>query len=189
MGRIDRVVLWAICGVSLLAVAALALVYANDWWLSGVVTASIVGWLAALLAAMYSHPQRRPLVAGAVIASLLYVTLALGPWFRVQVGPWLLTSQALAYVEAHWLGRQPQPPQQVLSAYPVLTDSGYVSATNYLLTPTSSPAIWTTTAPAASQFVQIGHWLCGWIAALAGAILARWTARRGPVNSRGEDAA
>jgi len=185
MGRIRRIVPWAIGGIAFVTLAALALYYANDWWLSGVVTASILAWLAGVLAAIYSRPGQRALVLGAVIASFLYVLFALGPWVRGQVGPWLVTTQALVHVETKWIGRQPQPPgqiQQVWTTYPVLMDSGYsnVNSLQYVVTPTGSNGLWST-APLpgpTSRFVEIGHWLCGWLAAGAGGFAAAWIARR-----------
>jgi hypothetical protein len=182
MGRIDRLVLWIIGGVCFAAIAGLALYYANDWWLSGVVTASILVWLSGLLAAIYSRPERRALVVGAVLASFLYLLFALGPWFRGQVGPWLLTTQALVHVETKWLGRQPAQPnqqQQIWTTYPVWMDSGYINTSSYVLAPGGS-GLWTsaTVAPLASRFVEIGHWLCGWLAAAAGGFAAAWLARR-----------
>jgi hypothetical protein len=178
VGRIDRLVLRIIGGVSFLLIAGLALVYANDWWLSGVMTASIVCWLAGVLAAIYCPPEPRPALVGAIVFGLLYVTLALGPWFRGQVGPWLVTSQALTHVETKWLGRQPQVQPQQVWTYPVLSD---VSGSAYITTGGSS-TIWlgsqpTASVPAASRFVEIGHWLCGWIAAAVGAGAAAWMSR------------
>ncbi len=184
MGRIDRLVLWAIGGMSFMALSAAGLVYANDWWLSGLVTVSILCWLAGVLAAIYSRPQQRPALVGAVLVSLLYVTLALGPWFRVQVSPWLLTSQALVHVETKWLGRQPQPPQQapqVWTSYPVLLDSGTINLTSTITTPTSLITAPAMPAGGSSPFVAVGHWLCAWLAAGAGAIAAGRISRRSRV--------
>jgi hypothetical protein len=184
MGRIDRVVLWAIGGLSFSGLAAAALIYANDWWLSSLVTLSILGWLAGVLAAIYSSPERRPALVGAVVAALLYVTLALGPWFRMQVGPWLLTSQALVHVETRWLGRQSQPPPQVWTSQPILMGSGDINintsyiTSSYVPTPAGFSTVWTTPSVATSQFVSVGHWLCGWIAAAVGAIAAGRIAHR-----------
>jgi hypothetical protein len=118
MGGSRRKLLWALIGTGFLVVAGLALFYANDWWLSGVMTVSIVAWLTGVLAAIYSRPERRAVVIGAVLAGFLYVLFALGPWFRVHVGPWLLTSQALVHVETKWLGRQPQVQQVTYTAVP-----------------------------------------------------------------------
>ncbi len=178
MGRIDRVVLWVIVGISFAAVGAAALVYANDWWLSGLVTGSIFCWLTGVLAAIYIRPERRPVLVGAVVASLLYVVLALGPWFRVQVGPWLLSTQALVHVETRWLGRAASPPPaaQIVTTYPVLLDSGWNDSNSFILTgPT--PAWTPVPATVSSRFVEIGHWLSGWIAAALGAVAAGWISR------------
>src|SRR5687768_17280396 len=71
MRRILPTLPWVIGGIAFVAVAVLALYYVNDWWLSGVVTASILAWLAGVLAAIYSRP--RAFVVGAVIAGFLYV--------------------------------------------------------------------------------------------------------------------
>ena len=181
MGRIDRIVLRIIGGVSFLLIGGLALAYANDWWLSGVMTASILCWLAGVLAAIYCPPERRPVLVGAITLALLYVTLALGPWFRGHVGPWLVTSQALTHVETKWLGRQPQVQQQQVFTYPVLSD---ISGSAYITTGGSS-TIWlgsqqTTTVPTPSRFVEIGHWLCGWIAAAIGGLAAARMSRVRP---------
>ncbi len=188
MGRIDWLVLRVIFAVGFVAVAALALIYANEWWLSGVLTVSILCWLGGVLAAIYSRAERRPALVGAVVVALLYVTLALGPWFRVQVGPWLVTSQALAYVEMKWPGReQPQTQQQqIVTSYPVFMDSGVVLNSSYIVsTPTgTNTVVWTTpqtpSASIASRFVAIGHWLCGWIAAAIGGLAAAWISRVRP---------
>lgn len=182
MSRIDRTVLWILVGVAFLGLAAAALYYANDWWLSGIMTASIVAWLTGVLAAIYGRPDRRAVVVGAVLASFLYVLFAVGPWFRAHVGPWLLTSQALVQIEAKWLGRQPQVQQISYTAMPspttvygstggtVLTVPQVSSGTTFALAttfvPNSNPA-----------FVILGHWLCGWIAAAAGALTAMWMTR------------
>jgi hypothetical protein len=185
VGRIDRLVLRIVIVIGFLAIAALALIYANDWWLSGIMTASILCWLSGLLAAIYSRPEQRPVRVGALVFSLLYVALALGPWFRGQVGPWLVTSQALTHVETKWLGRQPPQPvqQQIVTSYPVLMDSGFAAINTGYVT-SGSTAVWTVaqppSAPPASRFVDTGHWLCGWLAAVIGGIAAGWIARRRP---------
>jgi hypothetical protein len=188
MQRIHRIVLWALGGITFVAVGGLALAYANNWWLSGVVTASILAWLTGVLAAIYSRPQRRALVVGAVIAGFLYVLFALGPWFRGQVGSWLVTTQALVHVETKWLGRQPvQPPQaqQIFTTYPVqmdLTGSGYMVGPQWVVSPAGATGIWMPNTVAAAvpptHFVEIGHWLCGWLAAGIGGVAAAWIARR-----------
>jgi hypothetical protein len=170
-------------GLLLVAVGGSALYFANDWWLSGVMTVSIGLWLTGLLAAIYSQSQYRPAVIGAVLAGFLYVLFALGPWFRVHVGPWLLTSQALVHVETKWLGRQPPAQQQQLAftnvALPnsfILSGSGTVTMPQVL---TSSTTALVATAGVAHNgpFLVLGHWLFGWTAAGVGAFAATWMAR------------
>ena len=188
MGRIDRTVLWIVTGASFLGFAAAALYFANDWWLSGVVSASVVVWLAGVLAAIYGRPERRAVVVGAVLASFLYVLFALGPWFRTSVGPWLLTSQALVQIESKLLGRQPQVQQMTYTAVPSPPPPAYIggyggSGTVVLapqLSSGSTLALVGALAPSASPaFMTLGHWLCGWLAAAGGALAAAWITRRG----------
>jgi hypothetical protein len=178
-----RSLAWIAVGALLVAVAGSAFYFANDWWLSGIMTVSIVAWLTGLLAAIYGRAERRPAVMGAVLAGFLYVLFALGPWFRVHVGPWLLTSQALVHVETKWLGRQQQAQQQLAFtnvAVPgntvVLSGSGTVTLPQVL-----SSATMALVAPAGAQngsILVLGHWLCGWLAAGLGAMAAAWMARR-----------
>ena len=193
MGRFRRYWPALAAGAVLAIVASLALWYANDRWLSGVVTASVIAWLAGLLALMLGGTSHRPAVVGAVLAGFLYVLFALGPWFRVHVGPWLLTSQALVHVETNWLGRQPQVVQQlaftnVQQPYPLSwvygTGSGLVAQpqSGVLIQPQITAGqtfalVGSTGFAGHGQFVAVGHWLCGWLAAGLGAIAAAWIAR------------
>lgn len=188
MGRIDRIVLWIVVAVSFLGFAAAALYFANDWWLSGVVTASVFTWLAGVLAVIYGRPERRAVVLGAVLASFLYVLFAIGPWFRVHVGPWLLTSQALVQFESKLLGRQPQVQQITYTAVPSPTTL-YGSAGSTVLTLPQVATSGATFALAATivpnsnpSFVVLGHWIFGWIAAGSGALAAAWMTRRTKVQ-------
>ena len=182
-----RIWLWGAIGTGFLALAGLALYYANDWWLSGVMTVSIVAWLTCILAAFYSRPGQRAAMVGAVLAGFLYVLFALGPWFRFHVGPWLLTSQALVHVETKWLGRQSQLQQQLAftnlaSPYGgglFVSGSGTVTMPQALTT-TTTALIASTGVAQNGPFLVLGHWLFGWLAAGLGAIAAAWMSRRQP---------
>jgi hypothetical protein len=167
--------------LALPALAGASLYYANDWWLSGVMTVSIVVWLTGVLAAIYRPATNRAAIIGAVLAGFLYVLLALGPWFRVHVGPWLLTSQGLVHVETRWLGRQPQSQQQLAfttngNPY-TLAVTGSGAATWQQVMAGSTLAVVNTPTAGGSTFLQVGHWLCGWLAAGLGAIAAIWLSR------------
>lgn len=181
LGR--RGLVWMTLSLLLVGLGAAALYYANDLWLSGVMTVSVFAWLTGLLAVIYSRPERRPAIVGAVLASFLYVLFALGPWFRVHVGPWLLTSQALVQVETRLLGRQPQVQQLAYTALPYpATVYSSAGSTALNISQVASGATFTlvgTTSLAYSQsFVILGHWLCAWPAAGLGAVVAGWIARR-----------
>jgi len=181
MGGSRRKLLWALIGTGYLVVAGLALLYANDWWLSGVMTASIVAWLTGVLAAIYSRPERRAVVLGAVLAGFLYVLFALGPWFRVHVGPWLLTSQALVHVETKWLGHQLQVQQLAYTGvpYPVTayTSTGSTALTLSQVSGTTLALVGAKSPSYSRSFVVLGHWLFGWLAAGLGAAVATWMTR------------
>ena len=187
--------LWASAGASaFLIFAAGALLYGNDWWLSGIVTVLILAWLAGVLAAIYAPPGRRATILGAVVCSFLYMLLALGPWFSGSVGPWLLTTRVLTTLETNWLLREPQSQvaYQLVPSYP----SGYAgygySGGGTMISPTSTmPGVgFVTTYPVMnsyvpvasgpSNFVATGHWLCGVLAAGVGALVAAWISRRKP---------
>src|SRR5262245_54347086 len=183
MGFGRRALAWAGIAVLFLVASGLALYYVNAWWLSGVMTVSIVAWLAGVLAAIYSRPERRSVVIGAVLASFLYVLFALGPWFRVNVGPWLLTSQALAHVETKWLGRSTAE-QQLVTLYNTVAPSGLAfdltgtALVSGLVTQPAGSISMTVPLAQQSSFIVLGHWLCGWLAAATGALAASWMARR-----------
>jgi hypothetical protein len=181
MGSVDRKVAWICAGFIALAALLAILYFANEWWLSGVVTASLVCWLAGVLAAVYARPGRRPVLVCALAASFLYVLLALGPWFRTNVGPWLLTTRGLAALERQVFGGT----QQAEAAYQVLpyinpfppvnigiVGSGVMDGSVFnqpsFITPITTP----------STRVMLGHWLCGWIAAAVGGGAAWWIVRR-----------
>jgi len=193
--------LWAAAGASaFLIFTAGALLYGNDWWLSGIVTVLILVWLAGVLAAIYAPPGRRAPILGAVVCGFLYILLALGPWFGGAVSPWLLTTRVLTTLETKWLLREPQQ-QVVYQVMPAPFYSGGYSGIGYtggssVLMPTSTMpgSGFVTYAPmnsyvpvasGPSTFVATGHWLCGVLAAGVGALAAVWISRRKskPVSS------
>jgi hypothetical protein len=197
MGRTDRRVLATLGAVVAIGAAGAILYFANLWWLSGIVTLSIGMWLAGVLAALYGDAARRPAIVAALAASLLYVTFALGPWFRSQVSPWLLTTRGLAALE-HRVFKRPQAdtfltyamqPNPYVSTgstipmggWPAGGDSTMITTTNV-----SGSVVWalpTANIPPAADLpattlVQVGHWLCAWIAAGIGAVAVTWARRR-----------
>ena len=100
--------LWAIGGIGFVAIGAAALVYANDWWLSGVVTGSILCWLTGVSGGDI-QPARAAAGAGGCGRGVayLYVLARRRAVVSRPGGPWLLTTQALVHIETKWLGREP----------------------------------------------------------------------------------
>ncbi len=181
LGR--RGLVWMALSLLLVGLGAAALYYVNDWLLSGVMTVSVCAWLTGLLAVIYSRPERRAVVIGAVLAGFLYVLFALGPWFRIHIGPWLLTSQALVHVETKWLGRQPQVQQlafaNVANPYINFVPGGTGTVTMpQVFTGTTLTVVGSSGSAQHGPFLVMGHWLFGWLAAGTGAIVAGWMARR-----------
>ena len=183
MTSTNRRLLYLVFIAAALALSGTALVYANPWWLSGIMTVSIACWLAGLLLAIYTpHPQRAT-AAGALACSFLYVLLATGPWFETHVGSWLLTTRGLVAIDEHVLGHQQQP--QGVYQVPTVTNWGYTTTINGIYTMSPTPSLWTTPqTPAPSSFVAIGHWLFAWFSAAIGGFVARRIAcRRKPASS------
>jgi hypothetical protein len=192
--------LFTLAGVfAFLIFAAAALLYGNDWWLSGLATAAFIAWLAGVLAAVYAPVQRRPAVVGGLVVSFLYILLALGPWFSSTVGPWLVTTRAFSHIETKWLAREPQVTYQTVpvTTYPYMGGSsiwtstslpgGYTGGmTGFYPGYIASPSVVTVpTGP--STFVTTGHWLSAIVAAAIGALAAGWIARRSRRRAHGEN--
>jgi hypothetical protein len=118
--------------------------------------------------------------------------LALGPWFSANVSPWLLTTRALATLEAIVPNREQQQQQHVVyqtlapAYYPgsTIPAGGWTGGTGWGW-PQSIQGYITTTVPTTSAlagpttFVAIGHWLFAAVAAAVGAGAAAWISRRG----------
>jgi hypothetical protein len=182
-----------------LLVSVLLLFYGNDWWLSGLVTLTVLVWLAGLLVVLFQQGRLRAAATGAVIASAAYWLLALGPWFGTTVGPTLLTSRGLSQLDLLLHG----PPQQTQAlawqTYPqaqaiYMTGSGI--ATPGGLPTTSLGFTNTTMVPAGNGLLPtFGHWSLIWLCAGVGgcaAFLMHWRAEKksprppGPTAQAGE---
>jgi hypothetical protein len=183
MGPIDRKVLSVLVGVFVCLMALGMLYYANDWWLSGIMTVSIVCWLAGVLWVIHGPAERRTVLMAALAAGFLYILLALGPWFRANVGPWLLTTRALVSIETNLIGRQ--QPQQLQALYQLPNNPYAGGVSNYpvysggantvvLTVPTATA---TDAGLVPSHVVSIGHWLFAWVATGVGGCAAWWIVR------------
>jgi hypothetical protein len=185
----ERSVIGLFGGLGLVGFALVVMAYANDWWLSGIMTASIVAWLAGILLAIYCRPGERVLALGGVIAGFLYILMALGPWFQANVSPWLLSTRAFAYIETQLLHREPSSAgaYQTVVAPPAYS-GGWATTTPVY----SNPGVWTSypamssatylvnvpTTSGPSAFAAVGHWLTAWVCAGIGALAAGRISRR-----------
>lgn len=170
---IDRRLLYLAVGVGGLGLGLLTFLYANSWWLSGLITLSIGCWLAGVLLAAYTPRDRRAAPLGALICSFLYLLLVGGPWFGQHVGPWLLTTRALVAIDTHLLGHQQPPALTTAPATSWIYSTGY----NTSWTVPQQPAYWPIPVAVSSTVVG-GQWLLAWCAAAIGGLVARWLARR-----------
>lgn len=175
--------------------AALLLLYGNDWWLSGLTTLTVLAWLAGLLVVIYQQGGIRAAATGAVIASAVYWMLTLGPWFSTNVGPTLLTSRLLTQVEPLLRGNVTQT--QVLTwatplSAPVYSTgsggsysgSGAISGQIVYSSPPPTTFVATPFPLPASVFQQFGHWLFLWLLAAVGGcaalLMQKWSRQRKP---------
>jgi hypothetical protein len=182
-------------GFACVGLAIAATVYANPWWLSAIMTVSIAAWLAGVAWTIYCRPGERSMALGAVIASFLYVLLAVGPWFQTNVGPWLLTSRAFAYIETKWLGRELPPTmvyQTLAAPYPSSGTVGWNPGFNQPVVWNSYPSMGsatylvsvpTTSGP--STLAAVGHWLSAWVCGGIGALAALWMSQRSARGAAG----
>jgi hypothetical protein len=194
--RLQRRERWLIglaAGASCVGFVLVALAYANEWWLSAIMTASIAAWLAGVVWAVYCRPGERVLALGAVIAGFLYILLALGPWFQTNIGPWLLTTRAFHYLETKWL-KPDSPPQGMTFNVPWFYSGGYGDPNSIFISgsgvmpgyPQMGGATYVVNTPTVSgpsAFAAVGHWLAAWACAGGGAVVAGWIARRRNVSS------
>ena len=173
---IDRRLLYFAISVGCLGGAAVTLVYANAWWVSGLVTLSIGCWLSGVLWTVYAPREQRVAPLGALVCSFLYLLLAVGPWCEQHVGTWLITTRALVAIDTQLLGHQPPP--QVAPQTNWVYASGLMNSTVVPWTMPPQPPV-----EATSPTVTVGQWLCAWCAAAVGAFAALWIARRARTES------
>ena len=96
--------------IAVAAVACAALARPSYLWHSTIVTATVVAMMGMLIAAIVGRERARPFAVGWLLLSVGYLAVVLGPWTSTQVAPQLLTTKALAKLEARWHADQPSPP-------------------------------------------------------------------------------
>ncbi|HZL89872.1 MAG TPA: VCBS repeat-containing protein [Pirellulaceae bacterium] len=96
--------------IAVAAVACAALARPSYLWHSAIVTATVIAMMGMLIAACVGSERARPFAVGWLIIAIGYLAIVLGPWTATQVAPQLLTTKALANLEARWHATEPSPP-------------------------------------------------------------------------------
>ena len=96
--------------IAVSAVACAALARPSYLWHSGIVTFVVSVMTAMLIAAIVDHQRTRAFAVGWLLFAIGYLAVVLGPWTGAQIAPQLLTTKALANLEAKWHADQPSPP-------------------------------------------------------------------------------
>ena len=195
-GTLLILALAGVCGI----LAALVW-FANDWVVSALASSAVLTWLALWLVIAYGRGSVRAAAIGAVAAGAAYWLLVFGPWFQGQIGPTLLTSRLLVWVEAtHRQPVQPAGPaglfttidlgsNNVVASNTILSSSGLLTTTPQYVVTTIPPA--PQQPPAMSAFQLAGQWSFTCLFALIGGILATVLSRqqRGASPEQSEAAA
>jgi hypothetical protein len=172
-----RFSLLSLIGLTTLAgLASAALAKPSVEWLSVVVSLTVGAiFVQAFRALLFGGPSRAAAI-GWLFFVTAYLALTIGPWLNTHVGPQLVTSQALAYAQAHW--RKDSPPAYVHDVSRLNVNQVWIDLMSGRRTNTLEYAneLWTiggdTFMASSNHFQLSGHWLCAWLAGWLGAALA-----------------
>jgi hypothetical protein len=89
--------------VAFLALFMAAFAYATEIWASIVFTVAVLTLFSAIVFAIYRTDGRRPYWVGFCVFGCGYATLVFAPWFDENLGPRLLTSDAVIRPLHKWL--------------------------------------------------------------------------------------
>jgi hypothetical protein len=168
--------------VSLAALASAALVRPGPFWLSVVVSLTLIVLVVQTLRTMLCNGEARATAIGWLVFAVAYLAIAIGPWLGDHVGPQLATSKGLDYAQQKW---RKQASEAQSADY--LRRLGLDLVGVNLLDGTTS-TIWMsdnrlpyslalnsatgTTSPTVNCFRLSGHWLFAWLAGWLGSVLA-----------------
>lgn len=180
-----RFSLLTLIGLTTLAgLGCAALVKPSDTWLSIVVSLTAAAIIVQVLRAILCEGQQRAAALGWLMFAIAYLALTIGPWLDTNVGPRLLTSQAISKAQQKW-PEALNPPQE--SPAPMLRVMGdfdvndgnlsmsWTQASNSLLVYHLSSGL-AYQPPVPNYFQLSAHWLFAWIAGWFGAVLATFFA-------------
>jgi len=165
--------------------ASAALAKPSGDWLTVVVSLAAITFVIQILRALFQSGESRAAAAGWLLFATAYLLLVFAPWTRAQIGPGLLSSQALSVVRP-----QATPPPTDIdlalswtgstiignsSAYTINVNSNTSYALMQSLLQPSPP----NELIHATFFYLSGHWLSAWLAGWIGALVAAAFHRRG----------
>lgn len=95
--------------VAFAAVSSAALARPGYWWHASIVTTAVCLAIGMLIVALVSEPRLRAFASGWLLLANGYLAIVLGPWTSAHLAPQLLTTKALANLEAKWHANQLSP--------------------------------------------------------------------------------
>jgi hypothetical protein len=182
--------------IAVSAVACAALARPSHLWHSAIVTATVIAIIGMLIAACVGGERARPFAVGWLTLAVGYLALVLGPWTGTQIGAQLVTTKALANLEAKWHASEPSPPvfQPAMADYNGdgvvdlwVSNPGFIygqpaGGSGAILWDLNSGKAITRPAPAVSAnysvFQATAHWLLAVVIGQIGGWLATSLARR-----------
>lgn len=177
----------ALAATAVAGVACTALVYANLWWGSAFLSLALTLVGLALLGVTVARGEQRAAWAGCLIFCGGYLLLVYGWRLDRYVGPALITTKTLA-----WLQPKVQRTKPVERQIFVADQTGRETALNAVsflseLTIQRADQPLRRPLPQWEPFQQVGHGLVGLTAGAAGAAAAVRMSRRRPNDAAGAD--
>jgi hypothetical protein len=182
--------------VALASVACAALAQPGYWWHATIATVVVAAAIGLLIAALVSDGRRRAFAIGWLVLTVGYLAVVLGPWTSANLAPQLLSTKAIAKLEARWHANQPSPELFGQFLHDLngdgnldvwLTDSGIVNRRalwayntgQVIYQPAGNLPSWYATANY-TVFQATAHWLLAAVLGYAGGMFSMILASRRP---------
>jgi hypothetical protein len=173
---------------SLAGLACAALAKPGEDWLTVVVSLTALAFAIQLLRVSVQRGAARAAAAGWLLFAASYLALVLAPWTREQIGPALVSSQALQAAQTRWFPESAG--NQMAQAYVDLTNSlAFAPGRPYTITVSGNTSYAllqslfdqnVASGPTTAGYFHLtGHWLFAWLAGWLGATVAAVCYHRG----------